>query len=371
MTGEDLTGLELARLFYHEAVAPVVARVAPGLRYTAGRFGHRSDALGFDDEISRDHGWGPCCTLLLESRMLENIKPKLDQALRNDLPLVFRGYSTSYKDWKMVPIDRSPVAHAVEIYTPEWYLKDTVGVASACDLRLMDWLTLSEQTLLEVTSGELFRDDLRFTQIRERLSFYPDDLRLYLISVEWTRIADEQAFPGRAGARGDEAGSAITLARLAEYAMRTCFYIERRYPPYSKWFGSAFQRLKCAPGIYGLIRQMLTLSGWQARDRLWAEVLRRLIAIHEQAGILPIGKYEPAPIYIGRPGTGLPQFDRGGPPAIPQLIDDIRSQISDAGVLALPGRLGSINQFAACRDLEDDWPQWRARFRTLYEKEND
>jgi hypothetical protein len=363
-----MTGLELAREFFEEAVAPVVARVAPALGYSAGRIGARSDALGFDDEISRDHGWGPGCTLLLDPIAFEDVASKLDEALKTDLPVRFRGYSTSYRDWKMVSIDRPPVAHAVEISTPERYLRERLGVASASNLGLLDWLTLSEQNLLETTSGQLFRDDLLFARTRERLSFYPDDVRLYLICVEWTRIAEEQAFPARAGARGDEAGSAIVLARLAESAMRICFYVERRYPPYSKWFGSAFQRLERASDLYGPIRQMLTTSEWEQRDRQWQDVLRRLIALHEQAEILPKNKYYPAPIYVGRPGTGLPQFDRGGPPAISELIDDIRSRIADAAVLALPRRLGSINQLVGCRDLEEGWPQWRAWFRALYVK---
>ena len=80
---EDLSGLELSRLFFAEVVAPIVARVAPALRYTAGRFGGRSDALGFDDQVSRDHGWAPGCTLLLDPavRALPPRIGSLDQLL--------------------------------------------------------------------------------------------------------------------------------------------------------------------------------------------------------------------------------------------------------------------------------------------------
>jgi hypothetical protein len=230
---------------------------------------------------------------------------------------------------------------------------------------VIDWLTLSDQSLLEVTSGELFRDDLQFARSRDRLRCYPDDLRLYLMAAQWTRILDEQAFPGRAGSRGDEAGSAIVLARLAESAMRLCFYLERRYAPYSKWFGTAFKRLPSASNISDTIERMLATPGWQERDRLWDAVLRHLIAAHEQAGILQPGMYRPAPVYLGRPGTGLPQFDRGGPPPITQLIEDVRSHITDPAVLALPPRVGSIDQFVALRDLEEGLPHWRAVFRAL------
>jgi hypothetical protein len=365
--GDDLTGLELARQFFHETVAPVVARAAPTLRYTAGRFGARSDASGFDDAISRDHGWGPGCTLLIDPAAAGHVAVTLDTALRNELPLRFRGYSTSYRGMTMTAIDHPPVQHDVEIRTPEQYLHDNLGVASAFALSVTDWLAIDEQKLFEVIAGELFRDDLEFARTRERLAFYPADVRLHLICVEWEKISDEQAFPGRTGARGDEAGSAIVLARLAERAMRLCFYIEHKYPPYSKWFGSALQRLACGSALYATITQMLTTARWDQRDLLWAEVVRRLISVHEEAGLLEAGKYHPAPVYIGRPGTGLPQFERGGPPSIRSLIDEIRNKITAPEVRALPHRLGSINQMAASRDLEEDWPRWRAALAKLYQ----
>jgi hypothetical protein len=61
-----MTGLELARRFFAEAVEPLVASVAPDLRFSAGLLGDGSDVLGYDDDVSRDHGWGPRCQLLLD-----------------------------------------------------------------------------------------------------------------------------------------------------------------------------------------------------------------------------------------------------------------------------------------------------------------
>jgi hypothetical protein len=373
-THDDTTGLALARAFFHEAVAPVVARAAPGLRYTAGRIGPRSDALGFDDEISRDHYWGPECMLLLAPTAFDQIGPQIDAALRNELPVQFRGYSTNYRQGQRVAIEKPPVDHAVELVTAPVFLQAALGVAPPADgwisprdwLGPRDWLLIDEQKLLEVTSGELFRDDLQLTQTRAQLAFYPEDLRLHLMAVEWTRIADKQAFPARAGSRGDEAGAALVQARLAESAMRLCFFLERRYPPYAKWFGTAFQRLDAAPTLAPTLTALLTACTWTERDQHWSHLLRALLTLHERAGLLPPGKYHPAPIYTGRPGTGLPQFDRGGPPAIPELIADLRAPITDPQIRALPPRLGNINQLAATRDLEDTLPRWRSALAHLH-----
>jgi hypothetical protein len=346
-----MTGLELSRAFFHEAVLPIVERVAPGVMLTAGRFGPRSDALGFDDAISRDHGWGPCCTLLFE---LEVETTPIDTALRADLPLQFRGYSTSFRDSNMVALDAPPIEHDVELTTPDRYLDHALGTHAIATAR--DWLALDEQKLLEVTSGELFRDDLDFTAVRRRLAHYPDDLRLHLIAVEWMRILEEQAFPGRAGSRGDELGAAIVTSRLAESVMRLGFYLERRYAPYAKWFGTAFRRLPCAQRLHEPLARLLVAPGLDERESRWESVLRALLELHELHGVLTPGRYAPADVYRGRRGIGIPAF---GAASIDELIQEIRAHITDPDVLALPPRLGSINQMLAVRDLEDG-TRWRA-----------
>jgi len=333
------TGLELARAFFHEAVLPIVARVAPGIRLTAGRFGPRSDALGFDDAISRDHGWGPCCTLLFEPAV--DLAP-IAAALRADLPAEFRGYATAFRD------DHQ---HDVELSTPDRYFERPATPR--------DWLAIAEQKLLELTCGELFRDDLDVALIRGRLAHYPDDLRVHLIAVEWMRIFEEQAFPGRAASRGDETGAAIIAARLAESVMRLGFYLERRYAPYAKWLGTAFQQLACAARLHEPLGRMLAARTLDERERAWTIVLQTTLELHEQHQLLARGRYAPADVYAGRRGIGIPAF---GPASLHDLVAELRSHITDPDVLALPPRLGSINQMFAVRDLEDSAPHWRAWF---------
>jgi hypothetical protein len=60
--------------------------------------------LGFDDAISRDHGWRPRCQLLLEPAGFEDVRRRLDEAFAAGLPLEFRGYSTSFSDARRVTI---------------------------------------------------------------------------------------------------------------------------------------------------------------------------------------------------------------------------------------------------------------------------
>ena len=56
-----LKGLELSRRFYFECGAPALKARFPEVmsRAAAGLSGQGSECLGLDDEISRDHDFGP------------------------------------------------------------------------------------------------------------------------------------------------------------------------------------------------------------------------------------------------------------------------------------------------------------------------
>ena len=48
--------------------------------------------------------------------------------------------------------------------------------------------------------------------------------------------------------------------------MRLAFLIERKYAPYSKWFGSAFQQLQCADTLSPLLERVVRAENWQIRE---------------------------------------------------------------------------------------------------------
>ncbi len=56
-----IPGRDLSRLYYQEAVAPILRGGFPHLAHSAALVGYGSDTIGFDDARSRDHMWGARC----------------------------------------------------------------------------------------------------------------------------------------------------------------------------------------------------------------------------------------------------------------------------------------------------------------------
>jgi hypothetical protein len=56
-----MKGLDLAEAYYQKHGAPMIeSKFGPYVRRIAAGFvGPGSECFGFDDEISRDHDWGP------------------------------------------------------------------------------------------------------------------------------------------------------------------------------------------------------------------------------------------------------------------------------------------------------------------------
>ncbi|MEV4515653.1 DUF4037 domain-containing protein [Dactylosporangium sp. NPDC049525] len=246
MTGAFLLGLTLCEVFYRDAVRPLLDRAYPGLPHAAARIGPGSDVLGYDSARSTDHDWGPRLTLFLSAADAARHATGIDTMLRERLPKHVLGWPTHFTPpdarVRVMTATDGPVAHRVDITTvPDW----TVGQFGA-PFRgtLLDWLGTPTQVLAETTAGAVYHDDDGdLTALRAATAWYPDDVWRYVLAAQWTHIAQEEAFPGRAAEAGDHLGGHVVTARLARHVMRLRLLQARRYPPYSKWLGTAHAAL--------------------------------------------------------------------------------------------------------------------------------
>ena len=106
-----------------------------------------------------------------------------------------------------------------------------------------------------------------------------------MLSCQWSRIAEEEAFPGRCAEAGDELGSAVVTARLARDLMRLWLLMHRRYPPYSKWLGRAFAQVPGGAGLGAPLAAALAATGWPARERQLGLAYRIAAEAHNRLGL--------------------------------------------------------------------------------------
>ena len=295
-----IPGLELSGLFYQEVLRPILNERWPELCYAAALIGPGSEVLGYDTEMSTDHHWGPRVMLFLGKDDLDQIGEEVHTALANELPYSFHDYSTHFTPpdpqddgtQLLQVIDSGLVNHRVELLNLDAYCRMYLGFDPSNPLTPVDWLTIPGQKLLSMTAGAVYWDGVgELTRLREKLDYYPDDIWLYMMAAGWARIGQEEHFMGRCGFGGDELGSRLIAARLVHDLMNLCFLIERQYPPYSKWFGTAFQRLVCAPRLLPLFAGSMDAQTWQSREVPLCQAYHVVAELHNELGItspLPI-----------------------------------------------------------------------------------
>jgi hypothetical protein len=343
-----IPGLRLCELFYQKEIRPILEKEFPRLRYSAALIGWGSEVLGFDTPLSRDHHWGPRTLLFLDTSDYLRCKDKISEILSDKLPYEFLGYSTNFSEpapnhvRHPVKIKRGPVNHMVQIFTLQSFFQARLGFDPLKKIRVMDWLTVPQQRLLEVVRGAVYYDGLgKLHAIREKLKFYPHDVWLYLMAPQWTRISQEEAFVGRTGDVGDELGSAILAARMVHEIMKLAFLIEKEYAPYSKWRGTAFGRLKIGAGLSPVLQDVLHAKTWKAREKKLAQAYS-ILATHHNA--LKITAPLPSKVtnYYNRPYLVI----HGD-----AFASAIREAIKDEEVKRLPPNIGSIDQFIDSHEL--------------------
>jgi hypothetical protein len=340
-------GTALAARYYAEVVWPLLDRHAPGLRHSAALIGWGSEVLGFDSPRSTDHNWGPRCQIFLRPGDADRAAD-ITAMLADRLPEKFAGWPTRFPDVTA----RDPAArHWVEVAELRQWLTDHLGFDPRAGVGLLDWLATPTQVLEEVTSGAVFRDGLStgaragsragapasgLRAARAALAWYPDDVWRYVLACQWARIGQEEAFPGRCAEAGDDLGSAVVTARLSRDVMRLALLMRRRYPPYSKWLGSAFARL---PGASDVLQHSLAAAiaarSWPDREQNLCTAYEAVAGLHNELGLTapvdgPVRPYHDRPYRVidaGRFVTSLLDSisadERSLPPtgAVDQFID--------------------------------------------------
>ncbi len=228
-TDGRVSGLELSRLFFEKYGLPMIRERFPEYedRIAAGLVGEGSECFGFDDEVSRDHDFGPGFCLWLTKKDYKKIGKALQKEY-DRLPKEFMGFRR---------LDMPNAGKRVGVFQIGKFYKALTGIKSVPESD-EQWLCIDDERFAAAVNGEVFTDEQGvFSAVREELKkYYPD-------SVWRRKIAQTAALMSQTGqynlprmlGRGDTVTASICLAGFIKNAMRMLYLLNRQYAPYYKW----------------------------------------------------------------------------------------------------------------------------------------
>ena len=277
-----MTGMELAEQYWKCARSRICRSFPAVLPYiTAGLAGEGSDCFGYDDEISRDHDWGPGFCIWLDKPLWEQFRSPL-QKLYHSLPSPFMNYVRTESE--------ENAGSRVGVLETGAFYRKFLGMEHAPE-SLYEWRYLPEEGMSAAVNGKIFfigdavRESAFLAARRRLLMYYPEDLRLKKLARHCALAAQAGQYNYyRCTERRDFMAAEMTLFHFTDEVQQIVFLLNRIYRPYYKW---ADRRMRELPAlgqeISGRLQQILE-DPMHAGERIEA-CCRILIAELKKQGL--------------------------------------------------------------------------------------
>jgi hypothetical protein len=140
--------------------------------------------------------------------------------------------------------------------------------------------------------------------------------------------------------------------------MRLAFIMEKKYPPYAKWFGTAFRQLNCAARLEPALTNTLHAASWQDREAGLCSAYEIIAGMHNSLGIT-----DPVVAKVSQFWSRPFKIIWGEKIALA-----IIQQIKDTKIVPLTKKslIGSIDIISDNTDMLED-PSLRTILKALYE----
>ncbi len=234
-----MKGLELSVKFYEAHGRAMLEEQFPHLLpYIAvGLVGSGSECYGYDDDLSKDHDFEPgFCIFLPDENVVDRRAAfELERAYAK-LPKEFMGFSRNVVN--PVGGNRHGVIRMGDFFEAKTGSRDG-------DLSVGQWLSLPDYALKEAVNGEVFCDNYgEFSHIREKLWYYPEDIRLKKLAGNLLLMGQAGQYNyGRCIKRGETGAAQMAVFEFAKSATQAMFLLKKQYAPYYKWSFRALREL--------------------------------------------------------------------------------------------------------------------------------
>ena len=308
---------DVSREFFREVVLPILERDFPEetAQTTFGLFGYGSEALGLDDEYSRDHHFGLRIDALMPDQLFQSQHQNILQTVSANLPSTYDGYS----------LREGHLAGAgLALDSRESFLRRTIGIDHVPQT-YKEWLNLPEEDIIHIVNGEVWHDPGgRFTAVRQALlAYYPEPVRRRRIA-HWCRFFSGMGAYAlkRAILRDNPFYATTRFANAIRWGVQLAFLLDRQYFPYDKWLMAYFNKLpRLAAPLRPLVDDAVQLS------TSWERKLDLLHAIADvlDAALVADGLIQPHPRFGVSPTSGYRLLEH----AYAELIQGLPEEIKD------------------------------------------
>lgn len=259
-----MKGLELAEKYFEEVGKPMLLEKYPQYyeRMAVGLVGQGSECFGFDDEISRDHDFGPSFCIWLNEQDFQEIGVKINMDYER-LPGEFMGVPA-----RVVSANGGGRVGAHEI---GMFYQSFIGNRKAPE-NLLEWLYIPEGYLATATNGKVFVDNLgEFSAIRGKLlEFYPEDVRKKKIAARAAVMAQSGQYNyARLMKRGEYVGASLALSEFIKNTISMVHLLNKRYMPFYKW---SFRSMTTLPKLKEVQEKINTLATMEFQQKAWQGV---------------------------------------------------------------------------------------------------
>jgi len=276
--------IDVSHGFFDEHVKPILKRNFPEefSQMAFGVWGLGSEALGLDDEYSRDHHWGLRIDVLMPAELFETKREAMLADLNAELPHSYQGHSLG---------EQAVTGAGLNPESLEGFLARTIGLDHPPET-YEEWLSIPEEDIIHLINGEVWHDpSRRFSAIRDTLKdYYPEPVRLRRIA-HWCRYYSGMGTYAlkRAILRDNDYYAAIAFGKSIRRAVHLAFMLEKTYYPYDKWTMAFFAKL---PRLYETMGPLVDeavkpAATWERKLALLDQIADVLDATMVADGIIP------------------------------------------------------------------------------------
>lgn len=220
-------GMEICKEYYEKYGKPMIEEQFSQYKdkIAIGLVGEGSDCYGYDDNISRDHDWGPGFCMWVTRDTYEAIGQRLTLA-----------YEALPGEWE--GIKRAPTLQGKQrrgVMVIEDFYERILGTPV---YEKIDFSSVEDYALAACVNGEIFTDPQGiFTQFRRKLQEgYPERILYLKLARDMASISQYGQYNyERMLERGEKVAADLMLLHCMEHMMYLVHHMNNQYPPHDKW----------------------------------------------------------------------------------------------------------------------------------------